>query len=61
VQVNLRAGPGTGFASLGAQSPGTLLRATGDRASSGGYVWRRFALADGRVGWVRDIDVLAVR
>lgn len=61
VRVNLRAGPGTGFASLGALSPGTLLRATGETAYSGGYLWRRFTLADGRTGWVRDIDVFTVR
>ena len=49
------------FASLGALAPGTLLAATGESATSGGNLWRRFRLQDGRTGWVRDIDVLPVR
>ncbi len=61
VPVNLRNGPGTNFASLGALPPGTLLAATGESANAGGYLWRRFRLQDGRVGWVRDLDVIAVR
>jgi uncharacterized protein YraI len=61
VPVNLRSGPGTGFATLGSLAPGTLLAATGESATSGGYLWRRFRVADGRIGWVRDIDVLPVR
>ncbi|MFN8513313.1 MAG: hypothetical protein U0232_01730 [Thermomicrobiales bacterium] len=62
VQVNLRAGPGTNFATVGpALAPGTLLAATGESANAGGYLWRRFEVADGRFGWVRDVDVLPVR
>jgi hypothetical protein len=61
VNVNLRNGPGTGFASLGPLVPGTLLQATGETATTGGQLWRRFVLEDGRVGWVRDVDVLPVR
>jgi hypothetical protein len=58
VPVNLRAGPGAGFATLGALPPGTPLAATGESASAGGVRWRRFSLADGRAGWVREVDVL---
>lgn len=61
VSVNLRAGPGAGYPSLGLLPTGTLLRATGERAYSGGQLWRRFIVQDGRVGWVRDLDVFAVR
>ena len=61
VPVNLRSGPGTNFATLGALSPGTLLAATGETANAGGYLWRRFRLQDGRLGWVRDLDVTTVR
>jgi hypothetical protein len=61
LSVNLRAGPGSGYASLGLLPTGTLLRATGETAYSGGQLWRRFVLHDGRVGWVRDLDVFAVR
>jgi outer membrane biosynthesis protein TonB len=59
--VNLRTGPGLNFPSQGVLPKGTLLRATGETAYSGGLQWRRFALQDGRTGWVRDIDVFSVR
>jgi len=26
-----------------------------------GQLWRRFLLQDGRVGWVRDLDVFSAR
>ena len=55
--VNLRSGPGTGFATLGLLPPGTPLAATGESASSDGFLWRRFRLADGQVGWVRAADL----
>lgn len=61
VNVNLRNGPGTGYVSLGPLVPGTLLQATGEAVNAGGQLWRRFRLADGRVGWVRDVDVFPVR
>jgi hypothetical protein len=62
IPVNLRAGPGTNYAIVGdALRPGTLLAATGERTTAGGFLWRRFKLADGRSGWVRDVDVLPVR
>lgn len=61
VNVNLRNGPGTSYASLGPLLPGTLLQATGETATTNGQLWRRFTLEDGRVGWVRDVDVLPVR
>jgi hypothetical protein len=56
----LRAGPGVGFPSRGLLPRGTPLAATGEAAYAGGFLWRRFTLADGRSGWVRDIDVLPV-
>lgn len=58
--VNLRAGPGTNYRSLGTLRTGTLLAATGETARPGGVLWRHFVLADGRDGWVRDIDVFSV-
>ena len=61
VAVNLRAGPGVAYPSRGVLAPGTLLAATGERQVVGGVLWRQFALPDGRVGWVRDVDVLPVR
>lgn len=60
VPVNLRSAPGTDSATLGLLAPGTLLEATGESSSSGGFLWRRFQLADGRIGWVRQADVLPV-
>lgn len=57
--VNLRAGPGTAAAILDVLPPGTLLEETGDSEVIQGFLWRRFRLADGREGWVRDIDVLS--
>ena len=59
--VNLRAGPGTGYPSLGGLPPGTLLAATGEATTVNGALWRRFRVADGRVGWVRDLDTFPVR
>ena len=61
LSVNLRSGPGTGYGSLGLLPTGTPLRATGESADAGGQLWRRFVLADGRQGWVRDLDVFPVR
>lgn len=60
VPVNLRSGPGTNYAPLDTLPPGTLLEATGESASAGGFLWRRFRLEDGRLGWVRQADVLPV-
>lgn len=57
LSVNLRNGPGAGYASLGLLPTGTLLQATGATATVSGQLWRRFMLQDGRVGWVRDLDV----
>jgi hypothetical protein len=56
----LREGPSQNTPSLGLLPPGTLLEATGESEYMRGYTWRRFRLADGRVGWVRQVDVLPV-
>lgn len=58
--VNLRAGPGTDYPSQGVLRTGTLLEATGEASMTGGVLWRRFALPDGRLGWVRDLDTFPV-
>jgi hypothetical protein len=60
LSVNLRNGPGAAYPSLGLLPTGTLLQATGEKATVGGQLWRRFTLKDGRIGWVRDLDVFAV-
>lgn len=56
--VNFRAGPGTDYAIVTTLAPGTPLRATGETATADGVLWRQFVLADGRPGWVRDLDVV---
>lgn len=61
LSVNLRNGPGVAYPSLGLLPTDTLLQATGERMTVGGQLWRRFLLQDGRVGWVRDLDVFSVR
>ena len=61
LSVNLRNGPGAGYASLGLLPTGTLLQATGEMTRVSGQLWRRFVLQDGRVGWVRDLDIFPVR
>lgn len=61
LSVNLRNGPGAGYASLGLLPTGTLLQATGETATVRGQLWRRFLLQDGRIGWVRDLDVFSTR
>lgn len=58
--VNLRSGPGLNYQIVDVLNPGTLLQATGRSSAAAGQLWRQFTLADGRTGWVRDIDVLAV-
>ena len=58
VPVNLRAGPGAAYATLGLLPRGTPLAATGEQREVDGVLWRRFILADGRAGWVRDLDTL---
>jgi hypothetical protein len=61
LSVNLRSGPGAAYPSLGLLPTGTLLRATGEKVVVAGQLWRRFLLPDGRVGWVRDLDVFSAR
>lgn len=61
LSVNLRTGPGADFPSQGLLPTGTLLSATGETATVRGVLWRRFALQDGRIGWVRDLDTLPAR
>ena len=61
LSVNLRVRPGTASASLGLLPTGTLLQATGETERVSGQLWRRFVLQDGRVGWVRDLDVFPAR
>ena len=56
--MNLRAGPGVAYPTQGLLADGTPLAATGEAREVDGVLWRRFALADGRSGWIRDIDVL---
>lgn len=58
VPVNLRSGPGTNFPAIRLLAPGTRLAATGQMAFAGGFLWRRFAVEGGGIGWVRDVDVL---
>lgn len=58
--VNLRSGPGVNYPSRGLLQNGTLLAATGETSATGGVLWRRFALADGRTGWIRDLDTFPV-
>ncbi|MDP9375936.1 MAG: DnaJ domain-containing protein [Chloroflexota bacterium] len=59
--VNLRTGPGVDYPSQGALPTGTLLEATGETRTVNGVLWRRFVLADGRAGWVRDLDTFPVQ
>lgn len=58
--VNLRTGPGVAFPTQGQLPNGTPLAATGETRVVSGVLWRCFALADGRTGWVRDSDVLPI-
>jgi len=58
--VNLRTGPSASYPTQGLLPSGTPLLATGETRMVAGGLWRQFALADGRTGWVRDLDVLSV-
>jgi len=58
--VNLRGGPASTAPTQGLLPTGTRLAATGETRVVAGVLWRRFTLADGRTGWVRDLDVLPV-
>lgn len=55
-----RSGLGADTPTQGLVELGTLLDATGETSESGGLIWRHFALEDGRTGWIRDIDTLAL-
>ena len=55
--VNLRSGPGTEFPSQGFVEPGTLLTTIGETAVTAGVLWQRVQLADGRSGWIRDVNI----
>ena len=58
--VNLRGGPASTAPTQGLLPTGTRLAATGETRVVAGILWRCFTLADGRTGWVRDLDVLPV-
>jgi serine/threonine protein kinase len=58
IPVNFRAGPGTDYPIETTLVPGTALHATGETTLVADILWRQFRLADGRLGWVRDLDVV---
>ena len=58
IPVNFRAGPGTDYPIETTLAPGAALHATGESTLVADILWRQFRLADGRLGWVRDLDVV---
>jgi hypothetical protein len=59
-QVNFRAAPGTSSARVALVPPGTRLRYLDEQETVGGALWMRFQLERGEIGWVRQIDVIAL-
>jgi hypothetical protein len=60
-QVNFRAAPGTGSTRVALLPPGTRLRFLNEQETVGDVVWMHFQLERGEVGWVRQLDVTAIR
>ncbi|MGN6814244.1 MAG: protein kinase domain-containing protein [Thermomicrobiales bacterium] len=58
IPVNFRAGPGTDYPIVTTLTPGAALHATGESTLVADILWRQFRLTDGRLGWVRDLDVV---
>ena len=58
--INFRAGPSTVADIVGVLAPGTELKFLGETQSTGGLPWMKFQTKDGKVGWVRQIDVVTV-
>lgn len=58
--VNLRAGPSAASARVALVAPGARLQFLNDQEQAGELVWMRFQTERGDVGWIRQIDVIAV-
>lgn len=59
-QVNLRAGPSAGSARVALVAPNSRLQFLNERDQAGELIWMRFQTERGDVGWIRQIDVVAV-
>ena len=60
VNLRLRGGPSTSSQIIDSLPPGTRLQFLGEQQPSGGETWMKFETEDGKIGWVRRIDVAAI-
>ena len=58
--INFRTGPSTVSEIVESLPPGTPLQFLGDQQDTGGVTWMKFETKDGKIGWVRKIDIVAV-
>lgn len=59
-QVNLRAGPNVASARVALIAPGTRLQFLNEQEQTGELIWMRFQTERGDVGWIRQIDTVAL-
>ncbi len=59
-QVNLRAGPSAASARVALLTPGTRLQFLNEEDRSNETVWLRFQTERGDIGWVRQLDTIAL-
>ncbi|HET7037657.1 MAG TPA: SH3 domain-containing protein [Thermomicrobiaceae bacterium] len=60
VNIRLRGGPSTSSQIIDSLPPGTALQFLGEQQPSGGETWMKFETRDGKIGWVRRIDVAPI-
>ena len=59
--IYFRSGPSTASTPLTALPPGTELKFLGKTQPEGGVTWMQFERQDGLIGWIRNVDVVAIQ
>ncbi|HET9014678.1 MAG TPA: SH3 domain-containing protein [Thermomicrobiaceae bacterium] len=59
--VYFRSGPSTSSAPVTALAPGTELKFLGKTQPDGNVTWMQFERQDGSTGWIRNVDVVAIK
>ena len=57
--INFRAGPSTLADVVTVLRPGTELKFLGEQQAASGVTWMKFETKDGKVGWVRNVDIVS--
>ena len=59
--IYFRSGPSTSSEPITALAPGTELKFLGKTQPASGVTWMQFQRQDGSIGWIRNVDVVAIQ